>query len=317
MMKSVHRLRTEINTWAELESDATDLAELSTMLNDDRSLLDEVESGINDLEASLDEREFELMLGGEYDRSDALLTIQAGAGGTESQDWAEMLQRMYLRWAEKRGYKTEILDVSLGEEAGIKSSTIQISGLHAYGYAGAEAGVHRLVRISPFDAGARRHTSFARVEVIPVLDDDTDIDIAIDPSDVRIDTFRAGGHGGQHVNKTDSAVRITHLPTGLVATCRSQRSQIKNREVAWTILRARLLEARRDEQDARRAELRGEHISAGFGNQIRSYVLQPYRQVKDLRTDHETSDTEGVLDGDIDGFMRAYLKFHLADAPAG
>jgi peptide chain release factor 2 len=315
-MKTVHRLRTEIETWDGLESDAADLAELSTLLDDDRSLLDEVEAGIKDLETNLHDREFELVLSGEYDSSDALLTIQAGAGGTESQDWAEMLQRMYLRWAEKRGYKIEILDVSPGEEAGIKSATIQIAGVHAYGYASAEAGVHRLVRISPFDSGARRHTSFARVDVIPVLDD-TEVEIDIDPAEVRIDTFRAGGHGGQHVNKTDSAVRVTHLPTGLVATCRSQRSQIKNREVAWTILRARLLEARRAEQDARRDELRGEHVSAGFGNQIRSYVLQPYRQVKDLRTDHETSDTEGVLDGDIDGFMQAYLQARLADAPAG
>ena len=314
-MKSVHRLRAQVEAWGTLESEASDLAELASLLEDDRSLLAEVETGIEDLETGLEDREFELMLNGEHDSADALLTIQAGAGGTESQDWAEMLQRMYLRWAEKRGFDVEILDVSQGEEAGIKSVTLQLSGLHAYGYAGAEAGVHRLVRISPFDAGARRHTSFARVEVMPVLEDNSEIDI--DLADVRIDTFRAGGHGGQHVNKTDSAVRLTHIPTGIVATCRSQRSQIKNREVAWTILRARMSDAKRAEQDVRRAKIRGEHVSADFGNQIRSYVLQPYRQVKDLRTDHETSDTEGVLDGDLDGFIHAYLQSRLADAPAG
>ncbi len=314
-MKSVHRLRTELETWGALETDAVDLAELASLADDDRSLLAEMESGIQALETALEDRQFELMLNGEHDTADALLTIQAGAGGTESQDWAEMLQRMYQRWAEKRRYDVAILDLSHGEEAGIKSVTIRLSGLHAYGYAAAEAGVHRLVRISPFDAGARRHTSFARVEVLPVIEDD--VEIEIDPSDVRIDTFRAGGHGGQHVNKTDSAVRITHLPTGLVATCRSQRSQIKNREVAWTILRARLVEVQRAEQDARRAKIKGEHVSADFGNQIRSYVLQPYRQVKDLRTNHETSDTEGVLDGDLDGFIHAYLQSGLADAPAG
>jgi peptide chain release factor 2 len=314
-MKSVHRLRTELETWGALESDAADLAELASLADDDRSLLAEMESGIEALETALKDRQFELMLNGEHDTSDALLTIQAGAGGTESQDWAEMLQRMYQRWAEKRKYDVEILDLSQGEEAGVKSVTLRLSGLHAYGYAAAEAGVHRLVRISPFDAGARRHTSFARVEVLPVIEDDAEIEI--DPSDVRIDTFRAGGHGGQHVNKTDSAVRITHLPTGIVATCRSQRSQIKNREVAWTIIRARLLDVQRAEQDARRAEIKGEHVSADFGNQIRSYVLQPYRQVKDLRTDHETSDTDGVLDGDLDGFIHAYLESRLADAPAG
>ncbi len=311
-MKSVHRLRTELETWSAFEADAADLAELASLLDDDRSLLSEVESGIQELEAGLEDRQFELMLNGEHDSADALLSIQAGAGGTESQDWAEMLQRMYQRWAEKRGFDVEILDLSPGEEAGVKSVTLRLSGLHAYGYAGAEAGVHRLVRISPFDSGARRHTSFARVEVLPVLEDEADIEI--DPSDVRIDTFRAGGHGGQHVNKTDSAVRITHIPTGIVATCRSQRSQIKNREVAWTILRARLREARVAEQDARRARLKGAHISADFGNQIRSYVLQPYRQVKDLRTDHETSDTDSVLDGDLDGFIHAYLRSRLAGA---
>ena len=314
-MKLIHRLRSELETWSVLESDASDLAELASLLEDDRSLLAEVQNGIVELEDRLEHKQFELMLNGEHDSADALLTIQAGAGGTESQDWAEMLQRMYLRWAEKRRFETEILDVSYGEEAGIKSVALRLSGLNAYGYASAEAGVHRLVRISPFDAGARRHTSFARVEILPVLEDNADVEI--DPTEVRIDAFRAGGPGGQHVNKTDSAVRITHIPTGIVATCRSQRSQIKNREVAWTILRARLLEAKRAEQEARRAQLKGDHVSADFGNQIRSYVLQPYRQVKDLRTEHETSDTEGVLNGNLDGFIHAYLQSRLVDSAAG
>ena len=315
IMKLIHGLRSELEAWGALESDASDLAELASILEDDRSLLAEVEKGIVELEDRLEHKQFELMLHGEHDSADALLTIQAGAGGTESQDWAEMLQRMYVRWAEKRRFGTEILDISYGEEAGIKSVTLQLSGTNAYGYATAEAGVHRLVRISPFDAGARRHTSFARVEILPVLEENADV--AIDSTEVRIDTFRAGGHGGQHVNKTDSAVRITHMQTGIVATCRSQRSQIKNREVAWTILRARLLEAKREEQEARRTQLKGDLVSADFGNQIRSYVLQPYRQVKDLRTEHETSDTEGVLNGDLDGFIHAYLQSRVVDSAAG
>jgi peptide chain release factor 2 len=315
LMKLIHRLRSELEAWGALESDASDLAELASILEDDRSLLAEVENGIVELEDRLEHKQFELMLNGEHDSADALLTIQAGAGGTESQDWAEMLQRMYIRWAEKRRFGTEILDMSYGEEAGIKSVTLRLSGTNAYGYAAAEAGVHRLVRISPFDAGARRHTSFARVEILPVLEENADVEI--DSTEVSIDTFRAGGPGGQHVNKTDSAVRITHIPTGIVATCRSQRSQIKNREVAWTILRARLVEAKREEQEARRAQLKGDLVSADFGNQIRSYVLQPYRQVKDLRTEHETSDTEGVLNGNLDGFIHAYLQSRVVDSAAG
>ncbi len=297
----------EVGIWEELESEAVDLVELAESLGvDDDELLDEVESHLNTLKSKLDDRQFELMLGGDLDDSDAIVTIHSGAGGTESQDWAEMLLRMYQRWGEARGYSVELLDISSGEEAGIKSAVARFTGPYAYGYLRAEIGVHRLVRISPFDAGNRRHTSFAKIDVLPVLEDGGDVEM--DPKDVRVDTFRASGHGGQHVNKTESAVRLTHIPTGLTAVCRNQRSQIRNRELAWTVLAARLAELMRAETEARAAELQGENISANFGNQIRSYVLQPYRQIKDLRSGFETSDTSGVLDGDLDPMIHAYLQ---------
>ncbi|RME42685.1 MAG: peptide chain release factor 2, partial [Chloroflexi bacterium] len=237
---------------------------------------------------------------------DAILAIHAGAGGTESQDWAQMLLRMYLRWAQNHGYRTEVIDQTEGEEAGIKSVTVQVSGRYAYGYLKAERGVHRLVRLSPFDASNRRHTSFALVEVMPLIDDD--IEIEIDPNDLRIDTFRASGAGGQHVNKTSSAVRIVHEPTGIVVQCQNERSQLQNRETAMRVLRARLLELELEKREEEQARLKGEHVDAGWGNQIRSYVLHPYQMVKDHRTGYETGKAQAVLDGDLDPFILAYLK---------
>ncbi len=314
-MRALHRVVDEVEVWNDLEAEAADLAELADSLgkNDD-DLLEEVESHLASLRSRLYDRRFELMLGGDHDDSDAIIGIHSGAGGTESQDWAEMLLRMYQRWGESHGYDVELLDISPGEEAGIKSATARFTGRHAYGYLRSEAGVHRLVRISPFDAGNRRHTSFAKVETLPVTEDGAEV--TLDPGEVRVDTFRSSGHGGQHVNKTESAVRLTHIPTGLTAVCRNQRSQIRNRELAWTVLTARLAELRRAEAAARAAELKGDNISADFGNQIRSYVLQPYRQVKDLRTGFETSDTKGVLDGGLDALIHAYLESRMQKSGA-
>lgn len=251
------------------------------------------------------------MFSGKYDFGNALLAIHAGAGGTDSQDWAEMLERMYLRWAEANGYETEILDRSEGEEAGIKSVTIAVNGKYAYGKLRSEKGVHRLVRLSPFDAAHRRHTSFALVEVLPQVEDDTEIEI--NPNDLRIDTYRSAGAGGQNVQKNDTAVRITHIPTGIVVTCQNERSQIQNRENAMRVLRARLLEIKQREQEEQLAQLRGEFQKVEWGSQIRSYVLHPYQMVKDHRTGYETGNTTAVLNGDIDGFIEAYLHQQIGD----
>jgi peptide chain release factor 2 len=275
----------------------------------DEATIQEVEQQVEPLQEKLAELEFQLALGGEYDSSGAYLSIHASEGGTESQDWAQMLLRMYLRWAEKRGSKAEVLDLMEGEEAGIKSATVQIDGDFAYGYLKGERGGHRLVRISPYDSAKRRHTSFALVEVSPVVETDTDIEI--NPDDVEMDVYRSSGAGGQHVNKTSSAVRLTHKPSGIVVTCQNERSQIQNRETAMRILRARLLEQRLEEQEAEARRLKGEHTGAGFGNSIRSYVLHPYNLVKDNRTSHETSNTQAVLDGSLDDFMRAYLHSQI------
>ena len=247
------------------------------------------------------------MLSGPYDHDDAILAIHAGAGGTDSQDWAEMLQRMYLRWAESRGFDTEILDLTAGEEAGIKSVTIAVSGKYAFGYLRSEKGVHRLVRLSPFDAAHRRHTSFALIEALPQVTMD-EADIEINPGDIKLDVFRSSGAGGQNVQKNSTAVRITHIPTGIVVTCQNERSQTQNREFAMRILRARLLELKQAEKEEERAILRGEYTKAEWGSQIRSYVLHPYQMVKDHRTDHETGNTQAVLDGELDSFMEAYLR---------
>ncbi len=263
------------------------------------------------LERRIEVLDLELKLSGEHDAADAIVTIHPGAGGTESQDWAEALERMYLRWAESRGFNTEILDRLGGDEAGIKSSTVAVRGEHAYGYLRAEAGVHRLVRISPFDAQSRRHTSFASVSVYPELDDE--VDIEINDSDLRIDTFRASGAGGQHVNKTESAVRITHHPTGIVVSCQNERSQIKNRATAMKILRARLFDLEMRKREEERAEAEGDKMEIGWGSQIRSYVLHPYRMVKDHRTKVEIGDADKVLDGGIDPFIEAWLAYSAGE----
>jgi peptide chain release factor 2 len=303
-MKKIADLRDEIEGWKKLDSQVKDTLELAEM--DDESLRGELEPEINNLEAVLHQRELNALLSGKYDRGNSILTINAGAGGTEAQDWASILERMYLRWAERRGYSTEILDLTEGEEAGIKTVTIAINGRYAYGFTRPEKGVHRLVRLSPFDAAHRRHTSFAQVEVLPEMGEDSEI--LIGPEDLRIDIYRSSGAGGQNVQKNATAVRLTHIPTGLVVAVQNERSQLQNREVAMRVLRARLLEIKRDEQDKQMADLRGEYTKAEWGSQIRSYVLHPYQMVKDHRTDYETGNTGAVLDGEIDGFIEAFLR---------
>jgi peptide chain release factor 2 len=272
----------------------------------DQDLVAQLDAEARGIERQLDRLEFELRLSGPHDRDPAILALHAGAGGTDAQDFAEMLMRMYLRWAEKRGYKTEILDSLRGGEAGYKSVTMSIAGPYAYGYLTAERGVHRLVRLSPFDEAHRRHTSFVLVEVMPEIADD--IEITINPDELNIDVFKASGAGGQHVQKNATAVRITHLPTGTVVACQNERSQVQNKEVALKILRSRLYEMEQAKLAEEQARLKGDHVSAGWGNQIRSYVLHPYHMVKDLRTGYETGNTAGVLDGDIQRFIEAYLQ---------
>ena len=300
-----------VQTWRQLDKKVADLIDMTTLAIDekDQSLAEEIQRETEEIRSKFDELETRLILSEEYDSRDAILTIHAGAGGTESQDWAEMLLRMYLRWAERHKYKAELLDTSPGEEAGVKSVTIEIKGDYAYGYLKSEHGVHRLVRLSPFDADHARHTSFVLVEVFPEAE--REIDIRISPEDLKIDTFRSSGPGGQHMQKTSSAVRITHLPTGLIVTCQSQRSQHQNKESAMKVLYARLLQIEHAKREAEKNKLKGERIEAGWGNQIRSYVLHPYRMVKDHRTDYEVSDTAAVLDGDIDDFISAYLHYKL------
>jgi peptide chain release factor 2 len=309
-MKNLANLREELSDWLILRQRISDSLELAEM--DDESLRVELERETAAIESSVAHHEFEAMLAGKYDRGDALLAIHAGAGGTDSQDWAEMLERMYLRWAEVKGYKVEILDFTEGEEAGIKSVTIAVDGRYAYGYLRSEKGVHRLVRLSPFDAAHRRHTSFALVEVLPSVEDDSELQINQD--DLRIDVYRSSSAGGQNVQKNATAIRLTHLPTGIVVTCQNERSQAQNRENAMRVLRARLLELRQQEQDEKMAELRGEYQKAEWGSQIRSYVLHPYQMVKDHRTDYETGNTQAVLNGDLDSFIEAYLKHNVGEA---
>ncbi len=303
-MKKISNIRQELKDWGALESRINDTKELAEL--EDESLRSELEPEIKEIERLVAQVELSTLLSGRYDSGNALLTINAGAGGTDSQDWSAMLQRMYLRWSDQRGYKTEILDMTEGEEAGIKSVTIAVNGKFAYGYLRPEKGVHRLVRLSPFDSNHRRHTSFTQVEVLPQVE--SDVDLEIQPKDLKIETFRAAGAGGQNVQKNDTAVRITHLPTGITAACQNQRSQIQNRENALKVLKARILEIKRQEEEKELAKLRGEYQKAEWGSQIRSYVLHPYQMVKDHRTDFEVGNTQSVLDGDLDGFIEAFLR---------
>ena len=299
------RLNEEIDSFRRLEKKLEEAEVCAELAREGEDVFLDLKQAVDSLQAALDDRELEVMLTGEHDAGDAILTIHPGAGGTESQDWAEMLYRMYLRWAEGHGYRVETLDYQKGEEAGLKSVTLMVKGKNAYGFLRAESGVHRLVRISPFDSSGRRHTSFASVYAYPDLDDE--IEVAVDEKDLRIDTYRSSGAGGQHVNVTDSAVRITHLPSGIVVSCQNERSQHRNRDMAMKILRARLYELERRKRDEKRQVEEGAKKEIDFGSQIRSYVLQPYTLVKDHRTSVERGDVARVLDGDLDGFIRGYL----------
>lgn len=312
-MRRLDAAKAVVTTWRGLERKIADLDEMIILVieEQDPSLQEEIQHEVEKLEAQLDGLEIQLMLNSEYDDRDAIVTIHAGAGGTESQDWAEMLLRMYLRWAERHRCQAEILDTSPGEEAGIKSATVEVKGEYAYGYLKSEHGVHRLVRLSPFDADHARHTSFVLIEVLPEAKEQTEIQI--NPDDLKMDTYRSSGPGGQHMQKTSSAVRITHIPTGLIVTCESQRSQYQNKESALKVLHARLLEVELKNREAEKAKLKGKRIEAGWGNQIRSYVLHPYKMVKDHRTDYETSNTTAVLDGELDEFIVSYLRSKVGE----
>ncbi len=306
LMKRLADLRDEIEDWRKFHKRISDTLELAEIA--DETLKPEIETELSGISVEVERRELQVLLSGRYDRGNALLALNSGAGGTEAMDWVAMLVRMYIRWAELHGYKVEVLDSTEGEEAGIKSVTIAVDGLFAFGYLRTEKGVHRLVRLSPFDAAHRRHTSFAQVEVLPEVDEN-DSDVAINPDDLRIDIFRSSGAGGQNVQKNATAIRITHIPTGIVVSCQNERSQIQNRENAMRVLRARLLEIHQEEQEKQLAALRGEYVKTEWGSQIRSYVLHPYQMVKDHRTDYETSNTQAVLDGEIDGFIQAFLRW--------
>jgi peptide chain release factor 2 len=312
-MREAEGLRGELALWGELNDRAGDLLAALELIAEtsDAELEAELERDAAALETDYLRERTALLFSGEYDDRPALLSISAGAGGTEATDWTEMLLRMYLRWAERHRFPTEILDQQEGEQAGLKSVTVAVNGRRAYGWLKAERGVHRLVRISPFDSQNRRQTTFALVEVLPEADED--VEIELDWDQIRVDTFRSQGAGGQHVNKTDSAVRLTHLPTGIVAQSQNERSQTQNKEMAIKVLKARLLEQALEEKEAEVRKLKGEHVEAGWGNQIRSYVLHPYQMVKDLRTNHETGNTSAVLDGDLDTFMQAELERALGD----
>lgn len=308
-MRELASLNADIEQYESLYERAADARELAEIGEED--LRHELGVEVADLSTSIERLDYQSMLSGRYDREDVVMAVHAGAGGTDAQDWAEMLQRMYLRWAEAHGFGAEIYSSTEGEEAGIKSVTLGIAGRYAYGYLKAERGVHRLVRLSPFDASHRRHTSFALVEVWPDVADDVDVEIS--DSDLQIDRFRSAGAGGQHVQKNETAIRITHLPSGIIVSCQNQRSQKQNLESAMKVLRARLLAVEQQKQEEEMARLKGVHVDAGWGNQIRSYVLHPYQMVKDHRTDHETGNVGAVLDGRLDGFMEAYLRLMASE----
>ena len=310
-MKTLATLNNQVAVWKGIQEQIVTNLELLELANleNDSSFLDEIRLETDQIEKNVEEEEFTLTLSGEHDQLDAILALHAGAGGVDSQDWASMLARMYTRWCDRKGFGCEVLDVSHGEESGIKSVVLQITGHYAYGHLKAEKGVHRLVRISPFDNNHARHTSFALAEVIPKMDEGADVEINAD--DLRVDVYRAGGHGGQSVQKNSTAIRITHEPTGIVVTCQNERSQRQNREIAMRILASRLAELEREKKDKEISDLKGDHVSAEWGNQIRSYVLHPYQMVKDHRTNVETSATDEVLDGNLDVFIKAYLAFQM------
>jgi peptide chain release factor 2 len=312
-MQELSSLRGEVSAWRSIEHRVRDMVELLTLADSDtdEDLIGEIARDGAAVKAELERLEFHLMLSGPHDRSDAILAIHAGAGGTDSQDWAAMLLRMYLRWAESHHYRAELVDSLSGEEAGLKRAMVSVAGRYAYGYLRSERGVHRLVRLSPFDASHRRHTSFALVEVWPDIQEEAAIDLC--PEDVEIETFAASGPGGQHMQKNATAVRVIHKPTEIVISCQSERSQTQNRDMAMKVLRARLYELELERQRAEREELKGEHVEAAWGNQIRSYVLHPYRMVKDLRTGHEVGNADAVLDGNLDAFMESYLRHKVGE----
>lgn len=307
-MQELSDLEKEVSSWKTLRTHIEELVELFALAEGEgeESLMAEIAAEAEEAQDKLEKMRLALLLSGEHDEKDAILSIHAGAGGTESQDWTQMLLRMYLRWAEKQDYGTEILDQTPGEEAGIKSVTVEIQGKSAYGYLQSERGVHRLVRISPFDSAHRRHTSFALVEVIPDIGDT--VEVNLNPNDIEMETFLASGHGGQSVQKNATAIRLRHKPTNITVACQQERSQIQNRRRAMDLLRSRLYDIQRQKLEEEKEQLKGEHVSAAWGNQIRSYVLHPYRMVKDLRTDWQTGNVSAVLDGDLDGLMQAYLR---------
>lgn len=312
-MRQLNAEKNLVSTWKQLSTRINETKEMLKLAiqENDQSIEQDIEKEIETATGILNDLEIQLMFDDEYDDRDAILAIHAGAGGTESQDWAEMLLRMYTRWAERHDYKTEIIDSSPGEEAGIKSATLEIKGPFVYGHLKSEHGVHRLVRLSPFNSDHARHTSFALIEVLPEVKAEQEINIS--PEDIRVDTFRSSGPGGQHMQKTSSAVRITHIPSGIVVSCENERSQLHNKESALRVLHARLLEIERLKKEAEKAKLKGNRIDAGWGNQIRSYVLHPYKMVKDHRTEYETGNTTNVLDGEIDEFINAYLRTTVGD----
>lgn len=308
ILQKIKQYKQKVESYERMYGDWEDLLTLVELGNEeeDLSVLEEVKTGLKALQETVETMTLQTLLSGEYDANNAILTLHSGAGGTESQDWTEMLYRMYSRWAEKAGFTVTVLDCLDGDEAGIKSITFQVAGLNAYGYCRAEKGVHRLVRISPFDASGRRHTSFASLEVMPEIEDDTSIEIAAE--DIRIDTYRASGAGGQHINKTDSAIRITHFPTGIVVSCQNERSQHKNKDMAMKMLKSKLVELKEQEQQEKIEGIKGEQKDIAWGSQIRSYVFHPYNLVKDHRTGFEMGNIGAVMDGELDGFINAYLK---------